>query len=74
MKKILYNILRKARTMGKKKTISSKKCNIKCCTCEFYEKETDYCREREVENCTKQPNTDFSQCENYLVGEKFVMF
>ena len=31
-------------------------------------------KEKEIENCTKQPNTDFSQCENYLVSGKLVMF
>ena len=60
--------------MGKKKATSSKKCNVKCCTCEFYKKETDFCEAKQIENCTKQPNTDFSQCSDYLVSEKLVMF
>ena len=51
-----------------------KKCNIKCNTCEYYEKETDFCKEKELENVSKQVNTDFSQCEDYLVSEKLVMF
>lgn len=52
----------------------SKKCNLKCCTCEHYDKKTDFCKEKEIENCSKQINTDFSQCEDYLVSEKLVMF
>lgn len=51
-----------------------KKCNIKCNTCEYYEKETDFCKEKEIENVSKQVNTDFSQCEDYLVKESLVMF
>lgn len=74
MNKILYNILRKVKTMGKKKIVSSKKCSVKCNTCEYYEKETDYCIAKQIENCTKQPNTDFSQCDDYLVKESLVMF
>lgn len=54
--------------------MGNKKCSVKCNTCEYYEKETDFCKEKEIENCTKQPNTDFSQCENYLVSGKLVMF
>lgn len=51
-----------------------KKCNFKCCTCEHYDKKADFCKEKEIENCSKQVNTDFSQCENYLIREKLVMF
>lgn len=60
--------------MNKKKSTSSKKCNIKCTTCQFYDKSSDFCFEKEIENCTKQPNTDFSQCSDYLVNETLVMF
>lgn len=68
------NILRKVKAMGKKKTTTPKKCSVKCNTCEFYEKEIDFCAAKQIENCTKQPNTDFSQCNDYLVNQKLVMF
>ena len=74
MNKILYNILRKVKAMGKKNTNVPKKCNAKCVTCQFYNKSTDFCAEREIENCTKQPNTDFSKCDDYLVKESLIMF
>ena len=51
-----------------------KKCNIKCNTCEYYNKETDFCKEKEIKNVSKQIKTDFSQCQDYLVSEKLVMF
>ena len=50
------------------------KCNFKCSTCENYSKETDFCKEKEIENCSKQVHTDFAQCESYLVSQKLVMF
>ena len=56
--------------MGKCK----KKHNIKCCTCENYEKETDFCKEKGIEDCSKQINTDFSQCDSFLIREDLVMF
>lgn len=52
----------------------NKKCNLKCCTCEHYDKNADFCKEKEIENCSKQVNTDFSQCGEYLVKESLVMF
>lgn len=60
--------------MCKKKAKKSKKCNIKCATCEYYSKDTDFCEAKEIENCSKQVNTDFAQCSDYLVSEKLVMF
>ena len=60
--------------MSKKKTKKSKRCDIKCATCEYYSKDTDFCTEKEIENCSKQVNTDFSQCSDYLVDSKLVMF
>lgn len=50
------------------------KCNLKCRTCHYYDKKSDFCNEKEIENCSKQVNTDFSQCESYLIDEKIVMF
>lgn len=52
----------------------TKKCNLKCITCEHYSKETDFCKEKCIENCKKQTNTDFSKCDSYLVNEKLVLF
>lgn len=60
--------------MCKKKTKQSKKCMFKCKTCQFYDKDKDFCTEKEIENCTKQTNTDFSQCSDYLVDDKLIMF
>lgn len=51
-----------------------KKCNIKCSTCENYNKETDFCKEKGIEKCSKQVHTDFSQCDSYLIRENLVMF
>ena len=50
------------------------KCNFKCNTCENYDKPTDFCKEKKIENCSKQVHTDFSQCSDYLVRENLVMF
>ena len=57
--------------MNKDKT---NKCSLKCVTCEHYNKKNDFCKEKCIENCTKQVNTDFSKCDSYLVNEKFIMF
>lgn len=57
--------------MGNKK---EKNIKIKCKTCEHYDKHEDYCFEKDIEECSKQTKTDFSQCDSYLVNEKLVMF
>lgn len=50
------------------------KCSrIKCITCENYSKETDFCKEKCIENCSKA-KTDFSQCDSYLVSSRLVLF
>lgn len=51
-----------------------KKCNFKCRTCENYCKEVDFCKVKGIENCSKQMQTDFAQCDSYLIAEKYVMF
>lgn len=51
-----------------------KKCNFKCSTCEHYSKSKDFCKEKEIEECSKKTNTDFSQCESYLINHKLIMF
>lgn len=57
--------------MGEKK---KKKCSFKCNTCEHYCSKNDFCREKEIEDVTKQAHTDFSMCDSYLVHQKLVMF
>ena len=51
-----------------------KKCNLKCSTCEHYCKGIDFCKEKEIENISKNVNTDFSTCDSYLVRENLIMF
>lgn len=51
-----------------------KKCNLKCNTCEYYNKKQDFCKEKEIENCSKNVHIDFSQCDSYLVRENLIMF
>ena len=57
--------------LGEKK---EKKCSFKCCTCEYYNSKNDFCKEKEIENVTKQPHTDFSVCDKFLVREDLIMF
>lgn len=52
----------------------SKKCSLKCETCENYNNKTDFCKEKGINNCSKQVKTDFSQCESYLIKHNLVMF
>ena len=60
--------------MCKKKTKKPKKCSVQCIKCQFYDKDKDFCTEKSIENVSKQVNTDFSQCGDYLVNDKLVMF
>lgn len=60
--------------MCEKEIKKSKKCTAKCYTCHFYDSRKDFCIEKEIEDCTKQPNTDFAQCDDYLVNQRLVMF
>lgn len=57
-----------------KKPKKSKKNKIKCKTCEFYDAPLDYCSQKDIEECSKQVNTDFSTCRDYLVRENLIMF
>ncbi len=59
--------------MNDEKTKKKRKCSLKCNTCEHYDKQTDFCTEKEIENCSKV-NTDFSQCDSFLIHESLVMF
>ena len=56
------------------KKSNKKQCKIKCRNCQFYDREDDYCMERDIESCTKQTNVNFSKCENFLNRESLVMF
>lgn len=47
---------------------------IKCKTCQFYDHDGDYCTERDIENCSRQTNVNFSKCDDYLVKDSLVMF
>lgn len=60
--------------MSQKKSNKKNKCKIKCRNCQFYDREGDYCTERDIDNCTKQTNVNFSKCEDYLIREDLVMF
>ena len=60
--------------MCKKKAKKSNKFAVKCIKCQFYDKHKDFCTEKEIENCSKQVNTDFAQCSDYLVKDSLVMF
>lgn len=65
--------------MSDKKTIQKKsnknnKSHVKCKNCQFYDRKNDYCTEKNIENCAKQFNTDFSQCDSYLIRDNLVMF
>ena len=51
-----------------------KKCGFKCTTCEYYCAKSDFCKEKEIENVTKQPHTDFSVCDSYLIKDKIIYF
>ena len=47
---------------------------IKCRQCQFYDYETDYCMERDIENCSRKNNVNFSKCEDFLINDRLVMF
>lgn len=51
-----------------------KKCIFKCVTCENYSRDTDFCKEKNIEQCSKQVHTDFSQCDSFLINHKLIMF
>ena len=58
----------------KKSNKKNDKRRIKCRQCEFYNYDDDYCMERDIENCSRQTNVNFSKCDNFLVRENLVMF
>lgn len=58
----------------KKKRKKNKKCKIKCSQCEFYDSPLDYCSEKNIEDCSKQSQINFSSCESFLVRDDLVYF
>ena len=65
--------------MSDKKTTQNKanknnKCQIKCKHCQFYDRKNDYCTEKDIENCIKQTNINFSKCDSYLIRENLICF
>ena len=60
--------------MGGKKTKKTKRCNIKCGKCEFYDSPFDYCTKKEIEECSKQTHLNFSQCDSFLIREDLIMY
>lgn len=58
----------------KKSGKENRKKKMKCLQCEFYIHDEDYCTERDIENCSRQNNINFSKCENFLINNKLVMF
>jgi hypothetical protein len=50
------------------------KCNYKCVRCQNREKETDFCKVKGIEDCSKKAPTEFSTCNDYLVDANLVMF
>lgn len=54
--------------------MEEKRCNFKCSTCENYDKHTDFCKEKEIKECSKKSLTEFSQCDDYLVRHNLIMF
>ena len=58
----------------KKSNKKNDKKKIKCKTCQFYDYEDDYCTERDIENCTRQSNINFSKCDDFLIQDRLIMF
>lgn len=49
-------------------------CNFKCKLCEYYDVLNDFCKEKEITECSKKSLTEFSNCDSYLIKSKFVLF
>ena len=58
----------------KKSGKKNDKRKMKCHQCEFYNYDDDYCAERDIENCSRQTNINFSKCSDFLIKDKLVMF
>ena len=57
-----------------KKSNRNDKRKIKCQQCQYYSYDDDYCTERDIENCSRQNNINFSKCNSFLIKDKLVMF
>lgn len=60
--------------MNECKENKKKKCAFKCSTCHNYDRNLDFCLEKNIEECSKQSHINFSSCEDYLIRENLVMF
>lgn len=57
--------------MTEKKEI---KCSYDCVKCQNRDKNTDFCKVKEIENCSRKAPTEFSKCNDYLIDSKLIMF
>lgn len=62
--------------MSDKKRSNKKndKRKIKCRQCQFYDYEMDYCTEKDIENCSRQTNVNFTKCDSFLIKDKLLYF
>lgn len=59
---------------NKNRSKKSKKNKIRCAQCQFYDKQFDYCNEKDIEDCTKQTHINFSSCKDFLIKEDLMFF
>ena len=57
-----------------KKSNRNDKRKLKCKQCHFYSYDEDYCTEKDIENCSRQNNINFTKCDSFLIKDKLVMF
>ena len=50
------------------------KCDYKCSMCQHYAKEYDFCKEKNIEECSKKAPTEFTTCNDYLIRDDLIMF
>ena len=50
------------------------KCDYNCIMCQNREKETDFCKVKGIEDCSKKAPTEFSTCNEYLIDSNLIMF
>ena len=60
--------------MGGKNQKKTKRNKIKCSKCEFYDTLIDYCSEKDIEECSKQTQINFSTCDSFLIREDLIMY
>lgn len=59
---------------NKNRSKKNKKHKIHCIKCQFYDKQFDYCSEKDIEDCSKQSHINFSSCDSFLVKEELMFF